>query len=83
MFELRVFLQSLMKALALVLVFMGPWHGMAAPTGEPDDEAFNLENYDLNSEMDWVNLDVNIYGDHYDYDDLDQEVRGKKGWNPY
>ncbi|XP_044022210.1 opticin isoform X2 [Siniperca chuatsi] len=70
MFELRM---SLMVALGLVLVFLRPYPGMAAPPGVPDDEAFDLENYDLNSEMDWENLDVNIYGDSYDYDDLDQE----------
>ncbi|XP_044022220.1 opticin isoform X3 [Siniperca chuatsi] len=71
MFELRM---SLMVALGLVLVFLRPYPGMAAPPGVPDDEAFDLENYDLNSEMDWENLDVNIYGDSYDYDDLDQEI---------
>ena len=75
MFELRMSLQSLMVALALVLIFVGPGLGMAAPLGEPDDEAFDMENYDLNSETDWENLDINIYGDSYDYDDLDQEVR--------
>eukprot|EP00064_Thunnus_orientalis_P015291 superscaffoldBa00002805_g15341 len=74
MFELRMSLQSLMVALALVLIFMGPGLGMAAPLGEPDDEAFDMENYDLNSETDWENLDINIYGDSYDYDDLDQEI---------
>ncbi|KAF1391160.1 hypothetical protein PFLUV_G00039040 [Perca fluviatilis] len=73
-FELRMSLQSLMMALAMVLVFLGPHASMAAPPGEPDDEAFDLENYDLNSEMDWENLDTNIYGDSYDYDDLDQEI---------
>ncbi|XP_042262264.1 opticin isoform X1 [Thunnus albacares] len=74
MFELRMSLQSLMVALALVLIFVGPGLGMAAPLGEPDDEAFDMENYDLNSETDWENLDINIYGDSYDYDDLDQEI---------
>lgn len=81
MFELGMSLQSLMLALALILVFLGPCPGKAAPPGELDEEAFELENYDLNSEMDWENLDVNIYGDSYDYDDLDQEVRGRDGWN--
>ncbi|XP_038553865.1 opticin isoform X2 [Micropterus salmoides] len=74
MFELGMSLQSLMLALALILVFLGPCPGKAAPPGELDEEAFELENYDLNSEMDWENLDVNIYGDSYDYDDLDQEI---------
>ncbi|XP_037651707.1 opticin [Sebastes umbrosus] len=74
MLELRMSLQSVMMALALVLVFMGPDPNMAAPPGKPDDEPFDLENYDLNNEMDWENLDVNVYGDSYDYDDLDQEI---------
>uniref|UniRef100_A0A3B4TTQ5 Opticin n=2 Tax=Seriola dumerili TaxID=41447 RepID=A0A3B4TTQ5_SERDU len=73
MFELRMSLQSLMVALVMVMVFLSPCPGMSAPQGEPDDEAFDVENYDLNSE-DWENLDVNIYGDSYDYDDLDQEI---------
>ncbi|XP_034055768.1 opticin isoform X1 [Gymnodraco acuticeps] len=71
LFELRM---SLMMALVLAVVFMGPSPNMAAPTGVTDEEAFDLENYSLNSEMDWENLDVNIYGDSYDYDDLDQEI---------
>ncbi|XP_023280455.1 epiphycan-like [Seriola lalandi dorsalis] len=73
MFELKMSLQSLMVALVMVMVFLSPCPGMSAPQGEPDDEAFDVENYDLNSE-DWENLDVNIYGDSYDYDDLDQEI---------
>ena len=83
MLELRMSLQSVMMALALVLVFMGPDPNMAAPPGKPDDEPFDLENYDLNNEMDWENLDVNVYGDSYDYDDLDQEVRGMEGMDSY
>lgn len=79
MFELRMSLQSLMVALALFLIFQGPCPSMPAPPGEPDDDAFDVENYDLNSEMDWENLDVNIYADSYDYDD--QEVRETNGCN--
>ncbi|XP_040889120.1 opticin [Toxotes jaculatrix] len=67
-------LQSLMVAPVLVLVFLSPCPGIATPPGEPDDEVFGIENYDLNSETEWDNLDINIYGDNYDYDDLDQEI---------
>lgn len=76
MFVLRMSRRSPTTALAMLLLLLGPRPGRAAPPGEPDDEAFDLENYDLNSETEWENLDVNIYGDNYDYDDLDQEVRG-------
>lgn len=76
MFELKMSLRYLMMALALV--FLSAFPGMAAPPGDPDDEAFDLENYDLNSEADWENLGINIYGDNYDYDDLDQEVRNSR-----
>lgn len=62
--------------LALVLQFLGPGPGMAAPPAEPDDEGFDLENYDLTSVTDWGNLDVPVYGDGYDYGDLDQEIEG-------
>uniref|UniRef100_UPI0037E8603B opticin n=1 Tax=Semicossyphus pulcher TaxID=241346 RepID=UPI0037E8603B len=58
----------------LVLVLLGPFPALSAPPGEPDGEVFDLESYDLTSETDWENLDVNIYGDGYDYDDLDQEI---------
>lgn len=77
-FELTMSLQYLMVALALVLVFLGLCPGLAAPPGEPDDGVFDMENYDLNSETEWENLDINIYGDSYDYDDLDQEVKTDK-----
>lgn len=72
-FELRMSMRSLMVALAVL--FFSTCPGMAAPPGDPDNEAFDLENYDLKSEADWENLDILIYGDNYDYDDLDQEVR--------
>lgn len=65
-------LQSLV-VLALVLDFLGPCPGMPAPTGDPDDDIFDLENYSLTSETEWENLGL-IYGDSYDYDDLDQEM---------
>lgn len=77
MSEPRMPLRSLMVAAVLVLLLLSPRPGAAAPPGEPDDDAFD---YDLNSE-DWENLDVNIYGDSYDYDDLDQEVRKNKSIN--
>ncbi|XP_078139500.1 opticin [Centroberyx gerrardi] len=69
-------LQSLAITLALALVFLSPCPGMGAPQGDPgpDDGAFDLENYDLNGETDWENLDLNNYGESYDYDDLDQEI---------
>ncbi|XP_053171915.1 opticin [Scomber japonicus] len=67
-------LHSLMVALAMALIFLDPCPGNAAPPREPDDEGFDMENYDLNSETDWENLDINIYGDSYDYEELDQEI---------
>ena len=33
------------------------------------------DDYDLNNAPDWDNLDPNGFGESYDYDDLDQEVR--------
>lgn len=81
MIELRMSLQSLMVALILGLICLSRCPGMAAPAGETDDEAFDMENYDLNTDMEWENLDVNSYGDTYDYDDLDQEVRGTNRWD--
>ena len=33
------------------------------------------DDYDLNNAPDWDNLDPNSFGESYDYDDLDQEVR--------
>ncbi|XP_028262558.1 opticin [Parambassis ranga] len=60
-----MFLQSLV-VLAVVL----DCTSMAAPPGEPDTEAFDLENYDLTSEMEWEDT---VYGDSYDYDDLDHK----------
>lgn len=35
-----------------------------------DSAAYDLENYDVDA---W---DLNTYGETYDYDDLDEEVRG-------
>ncbi|XP_060897344.1 opticin [Labrus mixtus] len=66
-------LWALMGAMVLVLV-VGPLPALSAPPGEPDGEVFDLENYDLTSEVDWENLDSNNYGDSYDYEDLDQEI---------
>ncbi|XP_041639453.1 opticin [Cheilinus undulatus] len=73
MSELRGSLMGVL-ALALVLVVLGPLPALSAPPGEPDGEVFDLENYDLTAEVDWDNLDANIYGDSYDYEDLDQEI---------
>ncbi|KAM3877819.1 opticin-like [Diretmus argenteus] len=72
MCELRMSLQSLV----LALVLLSPCPSTGAPQGDlgPDDGAFDLENYDLNDEMDWENLELNNYGETYDYDDLDQEI---------
>ncbi|XP_074531977.1 opticin isoform X2 [Halichoeres trimaculatus] len=64
----------LVLILDLVLVLLGALPTSSAPPGEPDADVFDLENYDLTNEMDWENLDANIYGDSYDYEDLDQEV---------
>ncbi|KAM9362134.1 opticin [Symphorus nematophorus] len=61
MFELRM---SLIVALALALVFLGPCPGMAVPPGEPDDESFYLDNGYFEFPDD----------DSYDDDDLDQEI---------
>lgn len=62
--------------LALALTLLGPCPSTCAPQSgpEPDEEAFDLENYDLNGEMDWESLDLNNYGESYDYDDLNQEM---------
>ncbi|XP_053725396.1 opticin isoform X1 [Synchiropus splendidus] len=54
------------------LVFLGPHPAKAAPAHEPEDDGFDLENYDINAVTDWENL--NIYGDNYDYDDLDEKM---------
>ncbi|XP_029908051.1 opticin [Myripristis murdjan] len=76
MCELRMSVQSVVFALAIALVFLSPSPSMGYPPGDPgpDDVSLDLENYDLNSETDWENLDLNIYGESYDYDDLDQEI---------
>ncbi|KAG9352788.1 hypothetical protein JZ751_017364 [Albula glossodonta] len=61
-------------ALALAVNLLGSC--LCAPPGLLDVETFDLENYDLNGETDWENLDLNNYGDTYDYDDLDLAVCG-------
>ncbi|XP_069007864.1 opticin isoform X1 [Embiotoca jacksoni] len=71
-FVLRMSMQSLV-VLALVLDFLVPCPGMTAPPSEPDDDAFDIESYDLTSETEWENLDINVYEDSYNYNDLDQE----------
>ncbi|XP_057700904.1 opticin [Corythoichthys intestinalis] len=67
-------LASLRAAVSLALVLLGPCPGLMAPLVESDDDHFDLENYDFNSITDWDNLEPNIYGDSYDYDDLDQQI---------
>ncbi|XP_035244507.1 opticin [Anguilla anguilla] len=47
---------------------------LCAPPGVPDVDTFDLENYDLNGETDWENIDLNNYGETYDYDDLDPAI---------
>lgn len=71
---MRMSLTSLMALLALALAFLGPCPGFTAPLEESDEDPFDLENYDLNTVTDWGTMQPNIYGDNYDYEDLDQEV---------
>ncbi|KAJ8360372.1 hypothetical protein SKAU_G00168970 [Synaphobranchus kaupii] len=47
---------------------------LCAPPGVLDVDTFDLENYDLNGETEWENIDLNNYGEAYDYDDLDQAI---------
>lgn len=46
--------------------------GVSAPPVDSDTAAYDLESYDVDSDA-W---DLNTYGETYDYDDLDEEVRG-------
>ncbi|KAL0978105.1 hypothetical protein UPYG_G00165950 [Umbra pygmaea] len=59
---------------ALFLGLLGPCPVLSAPQGspEPEEQPYDLEDFDLNGETDWENLDLN--GENYDYDDLDQEI---------
>lgn len=52
----------------LVLTLVG--FSVSAPP--VDSAAYDPENYDVDSDT-W---DLNTYGETYDYDDLDEEVRG-------
>ncbi|XP_019734798.1 opticin [Hippocampus comes] len=72
--KMRMSLASLMALVALSLAFLGPCPCLTAPLEESDDDRFDLENYDLNSVTDWGKVEPNIYGDNYDYEDLDQEI---------
>ncbi|KAM4625941.1 opticin [Polymixia lowei] len=67
-------LQSLVFTLALAHIFFIHRPSLGAPQGDlgPDDGGFDLENYSLSSETEWE--DLNIYGESYDYNDLDQEM---------
>ncbi|KAM6980676.1 opticin [Aplochiton taeniatus] len=58
----------------LVLALLGPSVGAPQGSPEPEDGGLNLETYDPNGEVDWENLDLDIYRENYDYDDLDQEI---------
>ncbi|XP_056157753.1 opticin [Lampris incognitus] len=71
MCDMRMSLQPQVFAVALVLIFSSPYSSMGSPQGGPgfDDGIFDLENYD-----DWDSLDLNGFGDNYDYDDLDGEI---------
>ncbi|XP_077582883.1 opticin [Stigmatopora nigra] len=71
---MRLSLASLMVAVSMALLLLSPHPGLMAPVVESDDHHFDLESYDLNSIVDWDNLEPNIYGDSYDYDDLEQEI---------
>nr|XP_057910426.1 opticin isoform X2 [Doryrhamphus excisus] len=68
MLELGVYLPSSMMAVALVLVVLSAYPGLTAPLQDLDDAL------DLNNVTDLESLEPNIYGDNYDYDDLDQEM---------
>ena len=65
--------------LRLALALTLPSCSLAAPPRVLDVDTFDLENYDLNGETDWENIDLNNYGDAYDYDDLEQPVSGTHG----
>lgn len=59
-------LQPRMVLLTLVLVLLVP---------RPNVGDIEGDEYDLNNAPEWENLDLNGYGESYDYDDLEQEVR--------
>ncbi|KAJ8259481.1 hypothetical protein GJAV_G00169820 [Gymnothorax javanicus] len=61
---------ALFLLLALVLALLSS--SLCAPPGVIDVDIFDLENYDLNGETDWENIDLHNYVDAYDYDDLEQ-----------
>ena len=67
-------LQCVVVALALTLLGSSPRE--CAPQQGPgtDEDGFDLENYDLTGETDWENMDLNSYGDSFDYNDVNQEV---------
>ncbi|XP_061076645.1 opticin [Conger conger] len=60
--------------LRLVLALSLLSSNRAAPPRVLDVDTFDLENYDLDGETDWENIDLNNYGETYDYDDLDQPL---------
>ncbi|CAB1354055.1 unnamed protein product [Coregonus sp. 'balchen'] len=72
MCSLRMALLCVVVAFALTL--QGPCPSVCAPQGgpEPDEQPYDLDEFDMNGETDWENLDLN--GENYDYEDLDQEI---------
>ncbi|XP_055767856.1 opticin [Salvelinus fontinalis] len=72
MCSLRMALLCVVVAFALTL--LGPCPSVCAPQGgaEPDEQPYDLDDFDMNGETDWENLDLN--GENYDYEDLDQEI---------
>lgn len=79
MCSLRMVVLCVVVAFALTL--LGPCPSVCAPQGgaEPDEQPYDLVDFDMNGETDWENLDLN--GENYDYEDLDKEVKkmGVKG----
>ncbi|XP_029631821.1 opticin isoform X2 [Salmo trutta] len=72
MCSLRMVVLCVVGAFALTL--LGPCPSVCAPQGgaEPDEQPYDLDDFDMNGETDWENLDLN--GENYDYEDLDQEI---------
>ncbi|CAL8340813.1 unnamed protein product [Lota lota] len=58
-------LHQLMVPLTMVLIFLVP----RPSTGDAEGD-----DYDLNNAPEWDHLDLNDFGESYDYDDLDQEI---------
>lgn len=74
MVQVQVLLQVLL--LLLVLFSFSP-HAAALPVASPEEDWRDVENYNTNTDVEWENLDPNVFGVDYDYDDLDSEVENK------